>query len=223
MELRIQRESCMLPILPQAIEDYCATHSSAPSPLLDELERYTQAHCALPQMLIGPLEGELLKLLVKLTGARRILEIGLFTGYSALTMAEALPDDGELISCDIDAANAAVAQAFFDRSPHGRKIAIHLGPALDTLNTFPANRAFDFVFLDADKENYINYYEAVLPRLKPNGLLVADNVLWSGKVLDPKEPSDRALVAFNDLVQRDPRVEKVMLGVRDGVLLIRKL
>ncbi|OGI44357.1 MAG: methyltransferase [Candidatus Muproteobacteria bacterium RBG_16_64_11] len=213
----------MLPILPPAIEDYCASHSSAPSPLLDELERHTRAHCALSQMLVGPLEGALLKLLVKLTGARRILEIGLFTGYSALTMAEALPEDGALITCDIDAANAAIAQSFFDRSPHGRKIQIHLGAALDTLNTFPADRAFDLVFLDADKENYINYYEAVLPRLKAGGLIVADNVLWSGKVLSPSEKTDRAIVAFNTHVRIDPRVEKVMLGVRDGVLLIRKL
>lgn len=213
----------MQPILPQALEDYCATHSSAPSPLLDELERHTRAHCAFSQMLVGPLEGALLRMLVKLTNARRILEIGLFTGYSALTMAEALPDDGELLSCDIDAANAAIARAFFDRSPHGRKITIHLGVALETLNSIPANRVFDLVFLDADKENYINYYEAVLPRLKPSGLLVADNVLWSGKVLNPVEKTDRAIVAFNTHVHADPRVEKVMLGVRDGVLLIRKL
>ncbi|MBI5613067.1 MAG: class I SAM-dependent methyltransferase [Gammaproteobacteria bacterium] len=213
----------MLPILPQPFEDYCAAHSSAPSPLLDELERHTRTHCALSQMLVGPLEGAFLKMLVRLTGARRILEIGLFTGYSALTMAEALPEDGALISCDIDAANAAIAQAFFDRSPHGRKITIRLGVALDTLSTLPAERVFDMVFLDADKENYINYYEAVLPRLKPGGLIVADNVLWSGKVLNPIEKSDHAIVAFNAHVRADPRVEKVMLGVRDGVLLIRKL
>ncbi len=140
----------MLPILPQPLEDYCAAHSSAPSPLLDELERYTRTHCALPQMLIGPLEGALLRMLIRLTNARRVLEIGLFTGYSALTMAEALPEDGELITCDIDATNAAIAQSFFDRSPHGRKITIRLGAALDTLNTFPSDRVFDLVFLDAD-------------------------------------------------------------------------
>ncbi len=213
----------MLPILPPALEDYCAAHSSAPSPLLDELERHTRAHCALSQMLVGPLEGALLKLLVKLTGTRRVLEIGLFTGYSALAMAEALPEDGALTSCDIDAANAAIAQSFFDRSPHGRKITIRLGAARDTLKTFPPELTFDLVFLDADKENYLNYYEAVLPRLKTGGLIVADNVLWSGKVLNPSEKTDEAIVAFNTHVRADPRVEKVMLGVRDGVLLIRKL
>jgi len=213
----------MLPILAPALEAYCAAHSSAPSALLDELERHTQAHCAFPQMLVGRLEGALLKLLVKLTGARRILEIGLFTGYSALTMAEALPDDGTIISCDIDAANAAIAQSFFNRSPHGHKIAIRLGAALETLKSFPTDRVFDLVFIDADKENYINYYQAVLPRLKAGGLIVADNVLWSGKVLNPTEKTDHAIVAFNAQVRADARVEPVMLGVRDGVLLIRKL
>lgn len=213
----------MIPILPPALEEYCAAHSSAPSALLDELERHTQTHCALPQMLVGRLEGAFLKMLVKLSGARRVLEVGLYTGYSALTMAEALPDDGTIISCDINAANATIAQSFFDRSPRGRKITIRLGPALETLKSFPVERVFDLVFLDADKENYINYYEAVLPRVKAGGLIVADNVLWSGKVLSPSEKSDHAIVAFNAQVARDARVEAVMLGVRDGVLLVRKL
>ena len=213
----------MIPILAPALEAYCAAHSSAPSALLDELERHTQAHCALPQMLVGRLEGAFLKMLVKLSGARSILEIGLFTGYSALTMAEALPDDGAIVSCDINTANAAIAQSFFDRSPHGRKIAIRLGAALETIKSLPPDRVFDFVFLDADKENYLNYYEAVLPRLKAGGLIVVDNVLWSGKVLNPSEKSDHAIVAFNAQVARDARVEKVMLGVRDGIFVIRKL
>jgi caffeoyl-CoA O-methyltransferase len=213
----------MIPILAPALETYCAAHSSAPSALLDELERHTQAHCAHSQMLVGRLEGTFLKMLIKLSGARRILEIGLYTGYSALTMAEALPDDGTIISCDINTANAAIAQSFFDRSPHGRKITIRLGPALDTLKALPSDQTFDLVFLDADKENYLNYYEAVLSRVKPGGLIVADNVLWSGKVLSPSEHSDHAIVAFNANVARDVRVEKVMLGVRDGMLVIRKL
>jgi caffeoyl-CoA O-methyltransferase len=212
----------MIPILPPALEDYCAAHTSAPSALLDELERHTRAHCEHSQMLVGRLEGAFLKMLIKLSGARRILEIGLFTGYSALTMAEALPDDGTIISCDINAANAAIAQSFFDRSPHGRKITIRLGPALETLKSFPAEQVFDLVFLDADKENYLNYYEAVLPHIKAGGLIVADNVLWSGKVLAPSEQTDHAIVAFNARVVRDSRVEAVMLGVRDGMFVIRK-
>ena len=209
-------------IVPKLIEDYAAAHSQTPSPLLDELEAHTHAHCALPQMLVGRLEGGLLKMLVRLTGARRILEIGLFTGYSALTMAEALPEGGTIVSCEINKETAAIAQSFFDRSPHGRKISLRLGPALDTLATLPKDALFDLVFVDADKENYANYYDAALPLLRPGGLLVADNVLWSGAVLDPKLDSDRALVAFNNKVHQDPRVEHVMLTVRDGVMLVYK-
>mgnify|MGYP003423433876 CR=1 FL=1 len=209
-------------LVPKPIEDYAAAHSQTPSPLLDELEAYTNTHCAMPQMLVGRLEGGLLKMLVRLSGARRILEIGLYTGYSALTMAEALGDDGVIVSCEINQETADIAQSFFDRSPHGRKITLRMGPALDTLAVLPTDPPFDLVFLDADKENYLKYYEAALPRLRPGGLLVADNVLWSGAVLDPKRDSDRALVAFNKKVHQDPRVEHVMLTVRDGVMLVYK-
>jgi caffeoyl-CoA O-methyltransferase len=209
-------------IVPQKIEEYCLRHTSARDKLLRELENYTQRHCADAQMLIGPREGALLAMLVRLTGTRRILEIGCFTGYSALCMAEALPAKGKLTTCEIKPEHAEIAQSFFDRSPHGHKIKIHLGPALETVAGLPVSASFDFVFLDADKENYVNYYEAVLPRLRPGGLLVADNVLWSGHVLAPKKKTDHAVVAFNKHVRRDPRVECVMLPVRDGVSLIRK-
>jgi caffeoyl-CoA O-methyltransferase len=173
-------------------------------------------------MLIGPHEGALLAMLVRLSGARRILEIGTFTGYSALCMAGALPKNGRLITCEIKPEHADIAQSFFGRSPHGRKIKIHLGPALETLASLPRAARFDFVFLDADKENYVNYYEAVLPRLRPGGLIVADNVLWSGRVLAPKKKTDLAVARFNKHVRRDPRVECVMLPLRDGVSLVRK-
>ncbi len=173
-------------------------------------------------MLTGRTEGALLRMLVRLTRARHILEIGLYTGYSALTMAEALPQDGQLISCDMNPETSSIAQSFFDRSPHGHKITIRLGPALDTLKAMPLDPVFDIAFLDADKENYCSYYELVLPRLKTGGLLVADNTLWSGKVVKPREPSDRALATFNELVQADPRVDNVLLTVRDGVMLARK-
>src|SRR3990172_4434915 len=174
----------------------------------------------MPQMLTGPLEGAFLATLVRLTRARRVIEIGLFTGYSALSMAEALPDDGRIVSCEISADNAAIARRFFERSAHGGKIEIRMGPALETLKSL--EESFDLAFVDADKENYIAYFEALMPKLAPGGLIVADNVLWSGTVLDPKEASDRAIVAFNDHVARDPRVEVVMLPLRDGVSLIRK-
>lgn len=226
-------------IVPEALEHYCAAHTTAPEPLLDELAAYTRAHCRHPQMLTGPVEGRLLRLLVQAIGARRVLEIGTFTGYSALNMAAGLTGDGELLSCEIDAEHARIAQSFFDRSDYGGRIRLQHGAALDTIAKLPVNELFDFAFIDADKENYLNYYEAVLPRLRAGGLLAADNTLWSGRVLDPKFKADdvqgrtsvaedrmsratRAIVAFNAHVARDPRVEHVLLSVRDGVMLVRK-
>jgi caffeoyl-CoA O-methyltransferase len=144
----------------------------------------------------------------------------MFTGYSGLMIASGLPENGELTTCDVDPKAEAVARRYFARSPHGRKIAIRMGPALETIATLAP--PIDFVFLDADKVNYSNYFDAVVPLMSSGGLLVADNVLWSGKVLDPKEGSDRAIVAFNERVARDPRVEKVMLTIRDGMTLARK-
>ena len=212
----------MKAILPRKIEEYCLRHTSPRGRLLRELEKFTRRHCEDAQMLIGPHEGALLALLVRLTGARRVLEIGTFTGYSALCLAEALPRNGRLITCEIKPRHAEIAQSFFNRSPHRRKIRLCLGPALETLPSLSRAMKFDFVFLDADKENYVNYFEAVLPRLRPGGLIVADNVLWSGRVLAPKKKTDRAVDRFNQHVRRDSRVECVMLSVRDGVSLIRK-
>ena len=211
----------MIQLIDPALDTYSERHSRQPSPLLQELEAYTYDNCDLPQMVTGPLEGALLRMLVLLSGARTILEVGLFTGYSALSMAEVLPRGGTITSCEIDNGNAEIAQSFFDRSPHGATISIRMGPALDTLASLSG--PFDLAFLDADKENYCQYYDRILPLLRPGGLLVADNVLWSGKVLDPKEETDRALVAFNDKVGSDPAVEVVLLTIRDGVSLIRKL
>ena len=171
-------------------------------------------------MQVGRVEGTFLRMLVALSGARRALEIGMFTGYSGLMIAAGLPEDGTLTTCDVDPKAEAVARRFFARSPHGRKITIRMGPALDTIRTL--SPPIDFVFVDADKQNYSNYYEAVLPLLPRGGLLVADNVLWSGKVLDPKEPSDRAIAAFNERVENDSRVDRVMLTIRDGMTLVRK-
>ncbi len=210
-------------IIPKPIEDYCAAHSTPPSTLRAELERYTRTYCAHSQMLTGGLEAALLQMLVRLAGARRVLEIGLYTGYSALAMAEALPDDGELHTCELDAERVRIARTFFDRSPHGRKITVHLGAALETLpRLLSAAKPFDLVFIDADKENYSAYYDIVLPHMRDGGLIVADNVLWSGRVLDPRDNTDRAIAAFNDRLAADGRVECVMLPLRDGVLLARK-
>jgi caffeoyl-CoA O-methyltransferase len=171
-------------------------------------------------MQVDVIEGRFLKMLVRLTGARTILEIGTFTGYSALMMAEGLPDDGRLITCEVDPKAEAIARRYFAESPHGHKVTVRMGPALETIKTLSA--PLDLVFIDADKANYSNYYEASLPLLRPGGLIVADNVLWSGKVLDPQDADDHAIVAFDRMVQSDPRVENVCLTVRDGMMLARK-
>jgi caffeoyl-CoA O-methyltransferase len=210
----------MKPLVDESLEKYAEAHTDPPDPLLDELRAETFASVADPQMQVGRVEGTFLRMLVGLSRARRALEIGMYTGYSGLMIAAALPEDGELVTCDVNPKVEEVARRYFARSSHGRKITIRMGPALDTIATL--SPPFDFVFLDADKENYPRYYEAVLPLLAPGGLLVADNVLWSGRVLDPKEPSDLAIAAFNARVTGDSRVEKVLLTVRDGILLVRK-
>ncbi len=210
----------MLALVPEAIEQYAVEHSAAESPLLQELVRETYASTELPQMQVGRLEGAFLRLLVRLTRAKRVLEIGTFTGYSALVMAEALPPSGKLVTCDIDPKATAIARRFWARSPHGSKIELKLGPAAETLKKLRG--PFDMVFIDADKLNYIRYWEACMPKVRKGGLLVADNVLWGGGVLHPKEESDKALAAFGDHVQGDRRVESVMLTVRDGLTLAYK-
>jgi caffeoyl-CoA O-methyltransferase len=213
----------MTHIVTPAIEEYAHAHTSPRPPLFDELRELTYATMRSPHMQVGRLEGGVLKMLCALLGARRVLEIGTFTGFSALCMAEALPDDGELVTCDIDPRAVEVARSFFARSPHGHKIHVRLGDALETVRGLPAGSPFDLVFVDADKERYPTYYEAVLPLIRPGGLLVADNTLWSGRVLSPTDVEDRAIVAFNRLVNEDPRVENVLLPVRDGMMLARKL
>src|SRR5205823_223170 len=173
-----------------------------------------------PEMQVGLIEGRFLQMLVRLIGARNILEIGMFTGYSALMMAEGLPDDGRLITCDIDPKAEAIARRYFAESPHGHKIEIRMGPALETLDSLSGQ--IDMAFIDADKANYSKYYEGCMELLRPGGLIVADNVLWSGRVLKPEDEDTRAIVSFNEWVLADPRVENVCLTVRDGLMLVWK-
>jgi caffeoyl-CoA O-methyltransferase len=210
----------MISFVPEEIQKYADAFSSAEPDLLAELARETHATQKDPQMIVGHGEGLLLRLLVRLCGARRVLEIGTFTGYSALAMACALPEDGELVTCDVDATCTALARRYWERSPHGKKIRLVLAPAIETIASLRG--PLDFVFIDADKPNYVKYWEAALPLVRSGGAIVADNVLWSGRVLDPKEESDRALAAFNAHVRRDARVEHVMLPVRDGVTIAVK-
>src|SRR5688572_3198818 len=207
-------------IVDEQIEEYAVRHSTAPDPLLAELAEETRATMSTPQMLTGRIEGRFLELLVHASGAKRILEIGTFTGYSALSMAAALPEDGRIDTLDIEPKHAEVAKRYFDRSPHGSKITLHLGPAAETIATLDGE--FDLVFIDADKEGYDAYYEAVLPRLSARGLIAIDNTLWSGKVLDPQDESTAKIAELNDKIAADDRVVAVQLTVRDGITLIRR-
>jgi caffeoyl-CoA O-methyltransferase len=206
-----------------AIEQYATEHTSPETPLLTELAQATREFSRASGMMVGRLEGRFLKMLVAAVGARRVLEIGTFTGYSALSMAEALPANGQIITCELDRTHAEMAQRYIARSPYADMIEVRVGPAIETIRGLEGT--FDFVFIDADKPSYIDYYEAVLPLLSVGGLIAADNVLWSGKVLDQDDTSEStvALRRFNDHVAADKRVETVMVPIRDGVLLIRRV
>ena len=203
-----------------AVEQFAHDHTEPETDLYRRLREETYRVMSSPQMQVGVIEGRFLKMLVRLIGARNILEIGMFTGYSTLMMAEALPTDGRLVTCEIDSKAEAIARRYFAESPHGHKITIRMGPALETVKTLSG--PLDLVFIDADKVNYSSYYEACFPLVKPGGLIIGDNVLWSGRVIDPRDDNDHAIVAFNRLVQSDPRVENVCLTVRDGIMLAWK-
>ena len=204
------------------IERYARDHSAAEPPLLTELAAATREFSPAHGMMVGRLEGRFLKMLVAAVGARRVLEVGTFTGYSALSMAEALPPDGELITLELDPRHAEMARGFIARSPYAGVIEVRIGPALDSLRSLEG--PFDFVFIDADKPGYLDYYEAALPLLADRGLIAVDNVLQSGRVVDAGEQSRNtvAMRRFNDHVAADPRVECVMVPIRDGVTLIRR-
>ena len=208
---------------PEEIDEYARAHTTAPDDLLQRLYDETHDKLAVPQMLTGPVEGRFLETLVWASGARRVLEIGTYSGYSALSMAAALPDDGELITCDVWEEANEMARRYASESPHGSKIDFRLGPALETIETLEG--PFDLVFIDADKENYLNYFHATLPLLADRGLIVFDNTLWSGRVVDGYDdgtPQTKAFRELNDALAADPRGVVVMLPVRDGVTLFRK-
>ena len=202
------------------IEEYAFNHTSYEGDLLRQLEEETYKKLEIPQMTTGRIEARLLKLLARLVGAKRILEIGTFAGYSALSMAEALPEEGELVTCEIDPEAIIFAKKYFDLSEHGKKITLMEGSALESLKKISG--PFDMAFIDADKENYSNYYEAILPLIRSGGLMAIDNVLWSGRVLDPQDKSDKAIHQLNERVIQDERVESVLLTVRDGLNCIVK-
>jgi caffeoyl-CoA O-methyltransferase len=212
----------MRPLVTPEIEAYAEAHSEPESEVCREIREETERTMEMPQMIVGPLEGAFLKMMVRLVGAKRVLEIGTFTGYSALCMAEALPMEGALITCEIDPKAAAVARKYVGGSAHGRKIEIRMGPALDTIRALGG--PFDLIFIDADKINYVHYYRRALELVSPSGVIIVDNVLWSGDVLlqPPPDASTAAIQELNQLVASDPRVTAVLVTIRDGVLVVKK-
>ena len=209
-------------ILPPEIDAFAEQHTTPPDRLLVELSEETTATLPNPQMLTGPVEGRFLEMLVFASEAERVLEIGTYSGYSALSMARGLPPRGHIDTCEIDERHAAVARRYVGESPYADRITIHVGPALDTVTQLDG--PFDLVFVDADKTGYDGYYEAVLPKLAPRGLIVFDNMLQSGRVVDAPDGDDsnRAIVELNEKLRGDPRVVCVLLTVRDGVTLVRR-
>jgi len=211
-------------LVPDQIEAYAAAHTSPAAAHLQALAEQTRTTLDSPQMLTGEVEGRMLEFLVFLARPNIVLEIGTYSGYSALSMAQTLPAEGHIITCELDEKRADVAERHIAAAGFGDRIEVRRGPALETVNALDG--PIDLVFIDADKAGYLDYYEAALPKLSERGLIVVDNVLWSGRVAeDPSEDdeeSTRALRAFNDHVAADERVVNVMLTVRDGVTLVRR-
>jgi caffeoyl-CoA O-methyltransferase len=199
------------------VDAYAEAHTTPSGELFERLAAETREKTTLPQMMVGEVEGRFLEFLVRLMRAQRVLELGTFTGYSSLSMARGLPEDGRVISCDVDEETTAIARRYAEEAGLADRIEYRTGPALETIAQLDGT--FDLVFIDADKPNYRNYYEAVLPKLSDNGLIVADNALRDGRVL---EDGDEPMKEFNDHVRNDPRVECVLLTVRDGMLLVMK-
>lgn len=212
----------MTSIVDPAVEGYAETHTTAPPDHLIAVAEETRATLRNPHMMVGRLEGRFLELLVFAASATSVLEIGTFSGYSSMAMAAGLAPGGKIVTCEIDPVHAEVAQRHIAASPYAQSIDVLVGPALQSIADLTG--PFDLVFIDADKGAYADYYEAVLPKLAPRGLIVADNTLWSGRILDEDDTSadTEAIRAFNDRVAADPRVVAVQTTVRDGVTLIRK-
>ena len=210
--------------LTKPVHDYLVAHA----PPLDDLQRdliaETEALGGISMMQIAPEQGAFMTLLTRLIGARHAIEVGTFTGYSAISIARGLSDDGTLLCCDVNEEWTAIARKYWERAGVDDKIELRIAPAIETLRSLPVGEQFDLAFIDADKPNYPHYYEEVLARLRPNGVILVDNTLWGGAVADPKATDDntKAIRAFNDAVAADDRVESTILTVGDGLTLIRK-
>ncbi|WP_192085319.1 O-methyltransferase [Algoriphagus sp. Y33] len=208
-----------------ALLTYCETHSSEEDYLLKKIARETQAKVMMPRMISGHLQGKMLELFTKMKNPKTILEIGTYTGYSGICMARGLDKDGKLITLDINDELEVMVRGFFEESGINDKIDYRLGNAMEIIPTLPG--PFDMVFIDADKINYINYYELIIDKMNPGGIILADNVLWSGKILADEsrqiDKNTQAILDFNALIQNDPRVENALLPIRDGVMMARKI
>ncbi|MDR4493674.1 MAG: class I SAM-dependent methyltransferase [Nitrospirales bacterium] len=211
----------MKPLVLPDIETYAEAHSMTESEVCRRLRKETDRTMKFPQMVVGPLEGAFLKVMAMSVGAKRVLEIGTFTGYSALCFAESLPADGEVITCDIDPESTAMAQRFWAQSPHGSKIHLRLAPALETMRQLSG--PFDLIFIDADKANYVHYFRWALDLISDRGVILIDNVLWGGDVVKSPAPdtNTEAIQELNRLVHAEPRVSAVLVTIRDGIFLIK--
>lgn len=209
-------------IIPKKLDQFIEENTTPQDEVLQSLDRATNLHFMMPQMISGTVQGKFLEMVSCMLQPERILEIGTFTGYSTICFAKGLPENGKLITIDVNEELEDTARNHFKKAGVDSKIDFKIGNALEIIPTL--NETFDLVFIDADKINYANYYDLVLPKLKIGGFIMADNVLWSGKVVEEKKDKDTAaLVDFSKKVQNDERVENVMLSVRDGILLVRKV
>jgi predicted O-methyltransferase YrrM len=206
----------------QGLADYANAHSTVASSLLQRIERETHLEVLQPRMLSGPFQGRLLSLISKLVQPKRILEIGTYTGYSALCLAEGLTKEGKLITLDVNEELHKRVQGYFNASDYSEQIDYRIGDALDLIPAL--NEPWDLVFIDADKKNYVNYYDLVVDRVRSGGLILADNVLWSGKVIDEKAQDKETVLLrqYNERINRDERVENILLPIRDGIMVARK-
>ncbi|HEV7525689.1 MAG TPA: class I SAM-dependent methyltransferase [Acidimicrobiia bacterium] len=211
-------------LLSPELSEYIVSHGTPPDAVQEALIEETAKLGAVAGMQIAPEQGAFLTTLTRLLGVQRAIEIGTFTGYSALCIARGLPADGRLVCCDVSEEWTAVGKRAWTEAGVADRIDLRIAPALDTLAALPADTTFDLAFIDADKPNYANYYEALLPRMRANGAILVDNVLWDGNVVkaDADDENTRAIKAFNDMVAADDRVDAVMLPVADGLTIARK-
>jgi caffeoyl-CoA O-methyltransferase len=210
--------------LSPAIHSYLLEHGTRPDAIQRELIEETQRLGGISMMQIAPEQGTFMTMLARAIGAKRAVEVGTFTGYSSLCIARGLPDDGTLLCCDVSDEWTRIGQRFWEKAGVAHKIELKIGPAADTLRALPERELFDLAFIDADKPGYVTYYEEILTRLRQGGLILVDNVLWMGNVVNAEatDPNTLAIRAFNDHVAADPRVDCVMLAISDGLTILRK-